>query len=133
MELELHRYYHATAVNGVILLKEKELCKTIELPYRNNAVRISCIPEGRYEIRKRYSPKFKHHFEIQQVTGRSFILIHPANNASKELRGCIAPVLVHTGIGKGSSSRTALSRLKNHLYPVLESGEPVYLTIKSML
>lgn len=133
MEVQLIRTYHSKGVNGILLLNGSILCKTIELPWRHNVSRISCIPEGRYEIRKRYSLKFKAHFEIIGVEGRSLILIHPANDAEKELKGCVAPVLEHSGVGKGSSSRIALARLETYLYPHLEKGDRIYLTIKSKL
>jgi hypothetical protein len=64
------------------------------------------------------------------VPGRSLILIHPANNAVKELRGCIAPVSKHTGEGKGSGSRIAFEALKKFISDALKTG-PVYLIIKS--
>lgn len=38
---------------------------------------------------------------VKAVAGRSFILIPPANDAQKELRGCIAPVSILTAEGKG--------------------------------
>lgn len=130
MELQLLRTYHPKGGNGVLLVEGREWCKTIELPWLGNAPRISCIPEGRCDLRKRYSPKFKWHFEIAGVEGRTAILIHPANDAHKELKGCIAPVLQHTGEGKGNSSRIALERLKSHLNPILDRGERIILTIK---
>lgn len=133
MEIQLIRTYHPKGVNGILQINNMTVCKTIELPWRGNVPRMSCIPEGRYEIRKRYSLQFKAHFEIRDVQGRSLILIHPANDAEKELQGCIAPVLQHGGNGKDSSSRAALALLKTHLYPVLEKGERIYLTIKSTL
>lgn len=130
MHLILLRTYHSTGVNGALLLEGKEICKTVELPWLQNRRRISCIPEGQYELRKRFSPTFRWHFILFGVPGRSAILIHPANNAALELQGCIAPVLHHTGEGKGTSSRMALERLKKHLYPVLDQGNTVILTIK---
>ncbi|QOW10618.1 hypothetical protein Q73A0000_09650 [Kaistella flava (ex Peng et al. 2021)] len=130
MELQLIRTSHPTGVNGVLLLDGVELCKTIELPWLENRPRISCIPVGKYRLRKRCSVKFNWHFELMDVPGRSAILIHPANHAALELKGCIAPVLQHTGEGKGSSSRIALERLKDRLYPLLDKGNIIYLTIK---
>lgn len=64
-------------------------CKTLELPYKDNSRNISCIPEGEYKVTRRYSEKYKHHFLINEVPNRSYILIHPANYYS-QLRGCIA-------------------------------------------
>ena len=131
MELLLIRTYHPTGVNGVLWWNGTELCKTIELPWQNNARRISCIPKGTYVLRKRYSPRFHWHFELVSVPSRSAILMHPANDAARELKGCIAPVLRPTGEGKGSSSRIALERLKDRLYPLLDKGHTIHLTIKS--
>ncbi len=130
MDLQLIRTKYPTGVNGVLLFEGEELCKTIELPWLENRPRISCIPNGRYQVRKRCSVRFKWHFEIIAVPGRSAILIHPANDAAQELKGCIAPVLRHVGEGKGSSSRIALERLKDRLYPLLDKGKIIYLTIK---
>ncbi|KIA88512.1 DUF5675 family protein [Kaistella jeonii] len=133
MDLCLLRTYHSKGVNGVLLLDGSELCKTIELPWVQNMPRISCIPEGRYVLRKRYSPKFKWHFELANVPGRSAILLHPANDAARELKGCIAPVLQHTGEGKGTSSRIAFERMKDRLYPILDKGQILQLTIKNKM
>jgi hypothetical protein len=72
---------------------------TIELPWKNNQAGVSCIPEGKYDLVKRWSPKFGSHLQILNVPGRELILIHPANDALLELRGCIAPVCLLTGAG----------------------------------
>ncbi len=132
MQLILLRTYHSMGVNGALLLEGKEICKTIELPWLQNRRRKSCIPEGQYALQKRFTPKFRWHFILFGVPDRSAILIHPANNAAFELKGCIAPVLHHTGKGKGSSSRMALERMKKRLYPVLDQGNTIILTIKKM-
>ncbi len=130
MEILLIRTYHAAGVNGVLLLEGTELCKTIELPWKNNQPRVSCIPEGRYRLRRRHSPRFRDHFEVMDVKDRKYILFHAGNDAGKELRGCIAPVLQHTGEGKGSFSKAALERMKDRLYPLLDNGHTITLNIK---
>jgi hypothetical protein len=132
MEILLIRTYHAAGVNGVLLLEGTELCKTIELPWKNNQPRVSCIPEGRYRLRRRHSPRFREHFEVMDVKDRKYILFHAGNDAGKELRGCIAPVLQHTGEGKGSFSKAALERMKDRLYPLLDNGHTITLTIKKV-
>lgn len=66
---------------------------TLELPDKNNERRVSCIPEGVYSMKKHRSPKFKNSFWIQDVPGRSEILIH-AGNYHHQILGC---VLVGTG------------------------------------
>jgi hypothetical protein len=65
------------------------------------------------------------------VPGRDLILIHPANDAKRELLGCIAPVTNHTGIGMGSSSRKALEKLKTLVYTVFDRNEEVKINIQS--
>jgi hypothetical protein len=77
---------------GIVLLDNKPLWKTIELPWRDNQPMVSCIPTGEYTAVKYSSPKFGRALHIVDVPGRSAILIHPANMAS-ELHGCIAPGL----------------------------------------
>jgi Family of unknown function (DUF5675) len=34
-------------------------------------------------------PKFGRHLQVMNVSGREYILIHPANEALRELKGCI--------------------------------------------
>ena len=65
------------------------------------------------------------------VPGRDLILIHPANDAKKELLGCIAPVTKHTGIGKGSNSRKTLEKLKMIVYAAFDRNEEVKISIQS--
>jgi hypothetical protein len=130
MVLWLTRTYFPDGTNGKLLCEGKMICNTIELPWKNNEKRISCIPEGKYFIRKRYSPKFQWHLEVMDVNNRSYILFHPANNASRELNGCIAPVTKLSGSGLGLMSRKAFEKLKNLVYPALEHNERVELVVE---
>lgn len=57
------------------------------------------------------------------------ILIHPANNAIRELRGCIAPVTTHTAPGTGTASKRAMQLLLNCLSTALEAKETLLLII----
>src|SRR5690606_2134376 len=126
--LVLKRIYLDKAVHGRLYMGEELLVCTIELPWRQNARRISCIPEGVYAVRKRYSEKFKWHLVLLEVPGRSGILIHPANDAAKELQGCIAPVTSVVGEGKGTSSRAAMQKLME-TYDLLKEKKPVTIRI----
>ena len=128
MTQELIRTYHPAGTNGCLCLNGEQICATIELPWKNNAHRISCIPEGAYRLIKRWSPKFGQHLWLQDVPGRTLILIHPANNAARELEGCIAPVLSVTGAGQGVASRTALKKLLQ-IYEARSKKEKVWLKI----
>jgi hypothetical protein len=71
---------------------------TMELPWRDNMPRMSCIPVGKYTCSIVRSPKFGKVYEIKNVPNRSHVLIHSANFAgnsdlgySTQLHGCIAP------------------------------------------
>lgn len=132
MELTLHRAYFREGTNGTLFSSSKYLCQTIELPWRNNQRNISCIPEGRYELQPRFSRKFKHHLILKNVANRSFILIHPANDAQRDLEGCIAPVTYLSGIGKGLHSRDAMQKLLSLVYQAKDRKESIYVTIKSV-
>lgn len=68
---------------------------------------------------------------LKGVEGRSVILIHPANDALKELKGCIAPVSTLTGAGKGLLSKNALVRLTSVVYTAFQKEQTVFITIKS--
>jgi len=132
MELELIRTYFPNGTNSEIILNGTRICFAIELPWLNNEPQVSCVPEGRYELVKWYSPKFGNHLHVLNVPGRESIMMHPANDAVKELKGCIAPVSLLTAEGKGSSSRVALNKLIDLLYPTLDKLQQVFLTIKSV-
>ena len=62
---------------------------TLELPWKNNQRRISCIPPGTYKGVKRTSPKYGLHVHILDVPGRDLILMHNANYVT-QLEGCVA-------------------------------------------
>lgn len=130
MELLLIRSYLPGGTNGSLNQGSRLICHTIELPWKDNIPRLSCIPEGRYGIQMRYSLRFKTHMMLTDVKDRSLILVHPANDALKELKGCIAPVMIHTGDGKGSGSRRAFEKLKLIISAAM-GNEPVFLTIKT--
>ena len=131
MELELIRTYYQEGTNGKILSQGSLVTYTIELPWKDNLTQVSCIPEGRYELVKRWSPKFNRHLQVMNVSQRENILIHPANDAKHELKGCIAPVSVITGVGKGIRSRMALEVLASLVYGALSQHDHVFITIKS--
>ena len=86
-------------------IKSEFECKTVELPCKNNARQISCIPKGNYIVRKRWSQKFNWHLKVYHengvecVQGRSMILIHIGNRVNwivngkpkSDTKGCILP------------------------------------------
>lgn len=131
MELELIRSYFPNGTNGELLIDGKRICFTIELPWLHNKPQVSCIPEGRYELERRFSEHHGWHLHLLDIVNRSLILIHPANDAAKELKGCIAPVSILTAEGKGLRSRIALNKIKAIVFPEIEKENKVFITIKS--
>lgn len=127
MKLALYRSYFPEGTNGDLYIDGVFQCHTIELPWFNNQQQHSCIPEGTYMLQHRWNQKFGPHLLVTGVPERSAILVHPANNALKELRGCIAPVLQLTGAGCGAYSRLALKHLLSLLDP--HPDEAISLTI----
>ncbi|KXX69982.1 DUF5675 family protein [Flammeovirga sp. SJP92] len=69
-------------------------CDTLELPWKENRNRISCIPEGEYKaVFRNFGNYANRSFHIQtkdgkEVPGRSSILIH-SGNFFTDTRGCI--------------------------------------------
>ena len=115
MVIELQRLYRDGWTDGEILINGVLLCRSIELRWANNERNISCVPEGVYPVAIIQHPKFGECLQINGVKGRSGILVHVANDAQKELRGCIAPVFSLTGNGKGQYSRLALNYISENL------------------
>lgn len=67
-------------------------CKSLEPPWADNQRNVSCIPAGRYSIKKRHAPKFGHHLHVLGVPNRSYILVHPGNymdTQKQNSEGCI--------------------------------------------
>lgn len=95
-------------------------CKTLELPWMQNAPNISCIPPGVYFCSWTYSPHFgRNLYLVADVPGRSGIRIHPANFAGSvadgykcDLLGCIAlGRSLFGGPGTGSQLMVTNSRV----------------------
>jgi hypothetical protein len=93
---------------------------TLELPWKENAKRISCIPVGEYKVVKRWSDKYKRHFHVLDVPNRSYILLHSGNYNIHTL-GCILCGKEHLDInGDGerdiTSSKATMKKL-NEILP----------------
>lgn len=112
---------------------------TVELPWRDNARRVSCIPTGTYQCALVNSPRFGKVYGVQNVPGRSHILIHASNLAGDvdkgwitQLHGCIAPAerlgAIKIPSGKmqaaGLVSRPALRKLMSWV-----GGSPFILEV----
>ena len=94
-------------------------CKTLELPWKDNAKGVSCVPAGVYKAELHHSPKFGLCISIPQVSGRSEILLH-GGNYLKDTKGCILvgrSRLIMTGMKSATviNSRIALRQLLSFL------------------
>ena len=88
---------------------------TIERPWLDNQLRISCIPVDMYEVKRHVSPSKGLCWSVEDVIGRTHILIHVAN-WSHELMGCIAPGLnINSSESMVASSRKALNEMLDTL------------------
>jgi hypothetical protein len=130
MKFILYRNYFDEGVNGTLFCNGKYICNTIELPWKNNKTGISCIPEGKYDLKLRHSEHLGEHLHLSKVPDRKWILIHTANDAKKELRGCIAPVSKLNGKGKGSNSKRAMDILIRTVKSLARKNEHNILIIK---
>ena len=115
MTIELQRFYRDGWTDGKVLINGVYVCQSIELGWANNERNKSCVPEGVYPMSIIQHPKHGECLRVEGVKGRSGILIHVANDAQKELRGCIAPVFSLSGNGKGQYSRLALNYIIENL------------------
>jgi len=112
-------------------------CKTLELPWRENQRSVSCIAPGRYECRyiaETNSGKFHDVYHVENVQGRTGILIHPGNYAGDEskgyltdVQGCILPGMYYGELG----SQQAVIRSQDAMHGLLEylNREPFLLWV----
>lgn len=73
---------------GVLSWGSSPLCCTLERPWLDNQIKMSCIPPGSYKVTKYTSPKHGRCYWLHDVPGRSSILIHSGNDLS-HTQGCI--------------------------------------------
>ena len=130
MEILLMRSYFENGTNGELFIDSRFTCNSIELPWLDNQHGISCIPEGSYPLQLRYSRQHGQHLLVNNVPNRNLILVHPANDALTELKGCIAPVTTITGEGTGILSKQAFSLIMEGAITAFDKGETLLITIK---
>ncbi len=82
---------------GELVFKGKVIAKTLELPWKNNQRKISCIPLGTYRVVRRYTSKHGNHFWLKDVPNRDYVLIH-RGNYNFQIEGCILPGKDHIDI-----------------------------------
>ena len=108
MKAKLIRMHDGVRTLGVLLVGKLRLY-TVERPWKDNVQFKSCIPVGTYKVKLITRPSGKLAFELQNVMGRTHILIHPGNDV-QDVVGCIAPGLTPFSEGV-HSSRKAMDKL----------------------
>lgn len=98
---------------GVLLIDNRPVCCTLELPWVDNKRNASCIPAGKYNATKHNGSKYKNVWAINPVPDRSGILIH-AGNTIKDTEGCILVGMKYSENGV-AESQVALSLLRSIL------------------
>jgi len=73
---------------GTLLIDNIPVCVTLEETWLDNKKRESCIPAGKYEVRKYSGTKYKNVWQVYGVPDRSAILIH-WGNTERNTAGCI--------------------------------------------
>lgn len=119
--ITLVRTYSPTETLGVWKFSDGTTFYTVELPDKHNANNVSCIPEGKYTLKKRVSGivsrttkgKYTSGWEVTNVPNRTYIMVHIANTVN-DLNGCIGVGTAHGVVGglKGVvNSRVAFDKL----------------------
>lgn len=134
-----HLFRYATGDHGTfgVLHFPGGVCVTVELPWRENAHDVSCIPVGDYECVFVRSRKYGGVYHVQGVPDRSGILIHSGNLAGdvskgflSHSHGCILPGTYNGVLGVQRAvlaSRPALSEFNEAM-----GRDPFTLHIKEL-
>ena len=107
------------SVMGKLYCNAEFIAHTLELAWRDNEKRVSCIPDGEYKCRVRLARESGSrdyvHLLVQDVPDRSYILFHRGNYPS-DSRGCI---LIGTHRAQSSNevlqSKVALTYLMDYI------------------
>lgn len=136
MELKLNRIFlGSSATIGELYIDKKYIADTLEDRVRPEGEKVygkTAIPEGTYEVKLTYSPRFKKILpEILNVPNFSGIRIH-TGNSSKDTEGCI---LVGTWDGEKEdwvgNSRIAFDELMSLLEEATNNKEKVTITVNN--
>ena len=105
-DLGIYRPFGSTSI--------AHLCYTLELPWKQNANKVSCIPAGRYPAFVRTDGKNGWCVELGHTGNRTHVQIHKGNSAA-DIEGCILVGLSMKPEWVGSSA-LALDKLKREIF-----------------
>ena len=82
--LIIRETYTDKSTIGKLFVNGEYFCYTLELPYRDNQRRISCIPSGKYKVRLRLARESATrdylHLLVQDVPDRTYIVVPPPSS-----------------------------------------------------
>jgi hypothetical protein len=93
-------------------------CYALELPWRGNERRVSCIPSGTYPAVLHTSPRFGKSIWIKEVPGRSEILIHKGN-FNHDTLGC--PLLGENTVDINGDGQLDVTNSTNTVKKVIDA------------
>lgn len=85
---------------GIMTLDDGTTFHTLELPWRDNAHGLSCIPAGTYICKKVDSPKHGPCYMVMNVPDRDSIEVHACNYGGDVRLGYRSDLLGCIGLGK---------------------------------
>jgi len=110
-------------------------CFTLELPEKNNAAQVSCIPVGKYKCvytNSIHLSEVAGHpvstYQLLNVPGRAGIRIHSASYFS-DLRGCVSFGYIKSDLNGDGVEDLAQSRLAVHDFEKLMNYEQFEIEI----
>ena len=122
-------------VYGTLRFPDGTSLNTLELPWRDNLPRMSCIPPGTYPCSMRKSATFGEAYEVGKVPGRSAVLIHAGNSAGSADKGMKADsqgcILLGMDRGrKGNQKVITASKAAMKLFQEKMGGNPFTLVVR---
>ena len=121
---------------GTLAIDGASECFTLELPLlfdgQENIHNKCCIPEGRYEVMRLYSPHFGQMMpHIVNVPGRDNIMFHWGNTAA-DTDGCILVGQQRNSETMLGESRAAFDEFEPKLETAWANNEQIFVTIKNI-
>ncbi len=99
-QVDLYRLRRSDQGTEGLLVSGDFNCRTLELPWRYNQRRISCIPHGDYTVEIRLSNKYGRIYWVRRVPNRTYILIHSGNYGGDVSKGYKSHVMGCILLGK---------------------------------
>ena len=89
--INAYRHYYKHYTKTTFTLPDGTELMFLELPWRDNEIGKSCIPEGQYIIDRDHTGKHRwYKFRNEETDPRTYIEMHPAS-LLRHLEGCLAP------------------------------------------